>query len=178
MELSPDIMDVAKLIITAIHSGNKLLIFGNGGSAADAQHMAAEFVGSFERERKAIAAIALTTDTSILTSITNDYGADIVFARQIEALGKKGDIAIAFTTSGKSPNVIIGLERAKELGLSTVVLTGHINLRNELVDLTDHSIFVSSENTARIQEAHGLIIHILCSLVEDSLINWTERFLR
>src|SRR6058998_221757 len=112
------------LVAEALAAGRKLLLFGNGGSAADAQHLAAEFVGRFQRERRALPAIALTTDTSALTALANDYGFDVIFSRQLEGLGKKGDISIGITTSGNSPNVIEGIKKAKELGLKTIVLTG------------------------------------------------------
>ena len=143
----------------------KLLIFGNGGSAADSQHLAAEFVGRFKRERKGLPAIALTTDTSALTALGNDYTFDIIFARQVEALGQKGDVAIGFSTSGRSRNVIEGLKTAKRLGLKTISLTGRDG--GPIAKLTDVSIVVPSNVTARIQEAHLVTFHTICELVED-----------
>lgn len=158
------IVKASQMITTAINSGHKLLIFGNGGSAADAQHMAADLVGRFERERIPFAAIALTTDTSVLTSLANDYGQEIVFARQIEAIGQRGDVAIAISTSGNSRNVLGGVHAAQRLGIQTIGMTGQTG--GELAELVDLCLCVPSDNTARIQEAHGLIIHLLCSLVE------------
>lgn len=163
-QLVPAIVEVANSIISAIKNGHKLLIFGNGGSAADAQHMAAELVGRFERERTPFAAIALTTDTSVLTSLANDYGQEVVFARQIEAIGGHGDVAIAISTSGNSRNVLEGVHAAQRLGMQTIGMTGRIG--GELTDLVDLCLCVPSDNTARIQEVHGLIIHLLCSLIE------------
>lgn len=162
-----DIIRVTQTIQKAFKSGNKLLIFGNGGSAADSQHIAAEFVNRFMINRKALPAIALTTDSSVLTSIANDFSYINIFSRQIEALGKKGDIAWGISTSGKSANVIKAFETANELGLKTVVFTGkNINkLKNIIVD---HKILVPSSSTQRIQEAHITVAHIICELVENT----------
>lgn len=154
----------AKIIINSYKNGGKLVIFGNGGSAADAQHIAAEFIGRFAKERKSLPAIALSTDTSILTSIGNDYGFEYVFARQIEGLLKKGDIAIGISTSGNSPNVINGLKKAKEIGAKTIALTGGNG--GKLKESSDICIIVPSFVTARIQECHITIGHIICELVE------------
>ena len=148
-----------------LKAGGKILFFGNGGSAADSQHIAAEFIGRFKKERKSLAAIALTTDTSILTALGNDYGFDIVFARQIEGLGQKGDIAFGISTSGNSKNVIEGIRQAKKMGLKTVTLTGRDG--GALAKLSDYSLIVPSEITARIQESHLCIAHTICELVDD-----------
>ncbi|MBF0209937.1 MAG: D-sedoheptulose 7-phosphate isomerase [Desulfamplus sp.] len=160
------IKECVSLILKALNQGNKLLIFGNGGSAADAQHFAAEFVNRFQIERPPLAAIALTTDTSIITSIGNDYSFDDIFLKQIQALGKKGDIAICITTSGNSPNVIKAALEAKSMGLSTVGLSGN---RGKLKEIADVAFCVDSSVTARIQEAHITLIHILCDLTEQEI---------
>ena len=141
--------------------------FGNGGSAADAQHLAAEFVNRFQRERRPLPAIALTTDTSILTSIANDYDYSLVFVKQIEALGQSGDMAWSISTSGMSPNVYLGLKKAKQKGLKTVALTGGDG--GKIVKMADISIVVPSFNTPIIQEIHITIGHIVCELVERAL---------
>ncbi len=157
----------AKRIIEALNHGGKVIVFGNGGSASDSQHMVAELVGRFKKERAAIPAIALTTNTSTITALSNDYGYDVSFKRQLEALGKKADIAIGISTSGMAKNVIATLLKAKEMGLATIGLTGTDG--GALKDIADLSIVVNSHDTARIQEAHILIIHILCELIEDAL---------
>jgi len=162
-----DIIGVTQTIQKAFKSGNKLLIFGNGGSAADSQHIAAEFINRFMINRKALPAIALTTDSSVLTSIANDFSYINIFSRQIEALGKKGDIAWGISTSGKSANVIKAFETANELGLKTVVFTGkNINKLKNII--LDHKILVPSSSTQRIQEAHITVAHIICELVENT----------
>ena len=161
------IADVAREILAAFNRGNKVLLFGNGGSAADAQHIAAEWVGRFQRERLPYPAIALTTDTSILTAIGNDYGFDQVFVRQIQALGRKGDIAIAISTSGNSPNVLAAADAAVESGLIVVGLTGRDG--GELGSRVRYHLNVSHNLSARIQEVHIMIGHILCELVEADL---------
>ena len=161
------IAEVARNICLALESGNKVLIYGNGGSAADAQHIAAEWVGRFGRERRPLAAIALTTDTSILTSIGNDYGYDQVFVRQILGLGHHGDIAIAISTSGNSPNVVAATEAANQMGLTTVGLTG--NDGGKLGACVHHHLHVPHKSAARVQEIHIMIGHILCELVDDNL---------
>ena len=157
----------AKNITGALGKGGKVIVFGNGGSASDSQHMVAELVGRFKKERAAVPAISLSTNTSTITALSNDYGYDISFKRQIEALGKKDDIAIGISTSGKAKNVIEALLKAKERGLATIALTGKAGGR--VKDIADLSIVVNSDDTARIQEAHILIIHILCELVENEL---------
>ena len=144
-----------------------LLVFGNGGSAADAQHFAAEFVGRFQRERRALAAVALTTDTSILTAMGNDYGYDRVFARQIEALGESGDIAFGITTSGGSANVIEAFRIARARGLTTVALTGRDG--GEAGRAADIHVNVPDDSTARAQEVHRTLLHAICEIVEEGL---------
>jgi len=152
-------------IVSALKNGGKVLIFGNGGSAADSQHMAAELVGRFKKERKGLSAIALSADTSILTAVSNDYGYETSFKRQIEALGKKGDVAIAISTSGEARNVIEAVELARGMGIFTIALTGRDGGR--LRKASDLCVIVKSPDTPRIQEAHILVIHVLCELVED-----------
>jgi D-sedoheptulose 7-phosphate isomerase len=161
------IIQSAEEILKTFQQGGKILIFGNGGSAADSQHIAAEFIGRFQKERKSLPAIALTTDTSILTSLGNDYSYDIIFARQIEGLGKKGDVAIGISTSGNSKNVIEGIQKAKALGLKTITLSGGDG--GKLGKLGDINMIVSSKTTARIQESHLCIEHVICELVESQI---------
>lgn len=161
------IIQICECVINCLRKGGKVIFFGNGGSAADSQHLAAEFVGRFKKDRKALSAIALTTDTSILTSLANDYGYEVVFAKQIEALGKKGDVAIGISTSGKAKNVIRGIEQAKQMGLVTIALTGGNG--GLLAKIADLSLIVPSKVTARIQEAHITIGHIVCELTEEEL---------
>ncbi|MBU1042895.1 MAG: D-sedoheptulose 7-phosphate isomerase [Candidatus Omnitrophica bacterium] len=161
------IVTISKTIIEAYKNGKKVIIFGNGGSASDAQHMAAELVGRFKKERKAYPAIALTTNTSTLTALANDYSYEYIFERQIEAFVQKGDIAIGISTSGKAKNVIAGLKKAKDMGAFTIGLTGEMGIN--LKKITDICLMVPSDDTARIQESHITIIHIICKLVEDAL---------
>ena len=161
------VLDAAAAIIESIRAGGKLLLFGKGGSAADAQHVAAEFVGRFQRERAAMAALALTTDTSILTSIGNDYAFDRIFARQIEALGRTGDVAFAISTSGTSPNVVAALVAARALGLQTIALTG--NDGGAVGRAAAIHLNVPSANTARVQEVHRTLLHVICDLVERAV---------
>jgi D-sedoheptulose 7-phosphate isomerase len=151
-----------------MQQGGKLLLFGNGGSAADAQHIAAEFVGRFAIERAALPAFALSVNTSCVTAIGNDYGFDQVFARQIEAFGKPGDVALGISTSGNSPNVLLGLAKAREVGLITVALTGdsECKMKND----ADYCICVPSRETPRIQECHILIGHAIAELVEKEMV--------
>ncbi len=146
--------------------GGKLLVFGNGGSAADAQHLAAELVNRFKRERAPLPALALTTDTSILTAVANDYDFSLVFVKQIEALGRPGDIALGISTSGHSPNVLKALSRARELGLWTVGLTGGDG--GKMPEVAELVITVPSQETPRIQEAHLLFLHLFSELVEET----------
>ena len=159
----------ARLISGAIAKGGKLIIFGNGGSAADSQHIAAELVGRFQRERKALPAIALTTHTSSLTAIANDYGYDVTFSRQIEALAKKPDVGLAISTSGNAKNVLQGARLAKDMDLSVIGLSGGGG--GELSKLASINIIVPSKVTARIQESHIMIGHIICELVESVICN-------
>ena len=161
-----------EIIKNSLKNGNKLLICGNGGSAADAQHFAAEIVGRFKLERKGFPAIALTTDTSILTAIGNDYGFDKIFERQIEALGKKGDVLVGISTSGNSENVINAVNKAKEMGIFTVGLLGKDG--GKLKNIVDLALIVDSNNTARIQECHLTIYHVICEEVEKEFIMWNH----
>ncbi|MDP2969297.1 MAG: D-sedoheptulose 7-phosphate isomerase [Deltaproteobacteria bacterium] len=161
------LLDVIKLISLCFEAGNKLFFFGNGGSAADAQHLAAEFVNRYIMDRPPLPAISLTTDTSILTSVSNDFSFKEVFAKQLKALGKEGDVAIGISTSGTSSNIIKAFEVAKEMGIKTIALTG--NDGGSLVKIADVSLIVPSSSTPRIQEVHILIGHILCELVEHYL---------
>jgi D-sedoheptulose 7-phosphate isomerase len=163
----PQIEQAARMLVEALKAGNKILLFGNGGSAADAQHLAAELVGRYKMERKALPAIALTTDTSILTALSNDYSFDAVFARQLEGLAKKGDIAFGISTSGNSKNVLLGLEKAKTLGCKTIGLLGCGG--GKIAKAADLSITIPGKNTPRIQESHITIGHILCQLIEQEL---------
>ena len=173
--LAPQVDALAARLAEVVRAGKKLLWCGNGGSAADCQHLAAEFVIRFERERPGLAAIALTTDTSILTACANDYGYARVFARQVEALGQAGDALIAISTSGTSPSVIAAVEAAKARGLLTVGLTGDltggsdIKAGGRLRELCDVCLVVPSARTARIQEIHLVIGHTLCGLVDELL---------
>ena len=161
-----NIIKAVDMLVCCITSGNKILIFGNGGSAADAQHLAAEFVNRFQIERPPLAAIALTTDTSVLTSIGNDYHFDEIFSKQIQALGKKGDVAWGFSTSGNSPNVLRAVEAAREVGLRTIGMTGR---SGNLAAAADLVFCVDSDTTARIQETHITLGHILCDLTDRKL---------
>ena len=164
---SERIVEAVESIRELFSRNGKILFFGNGGSAADSQHIAAEFIGRFKKERRSLAAIALTTDTSILTALGNDYGFDVIFARQIEGLGSRGDVAFGISTSGNSKNVIEGIKQAKKMGLKTISLTGCGG--GKLAPLTDISIIVPSAETARIQESHICIAHAICELVEERI---------
>ncbi len=154
-------------IMTSFQSGGKVLLCGNGGSAADCQHIAAEFIGRFQKERSALPAIALTTDTSILTSLANDYSFDVVFSRQVEGLGKRGDVLVGITTSGNSLNVIKAVEQAKKMGIMTIAMSGRDG--GKIAKIADISIVVPSAKTARIQETHIALAHAVCEVVEDEL---------
>lgn len=156
--------DAARVMIEALGRGGKILVFGNGGSASDAQHFAAELVGRFVRERRALASVALTTDTSILTAVANDYAFDRVFARQIEALGRSGDVALGISTSGQSANVLAAFAAARSGGLTVVALTGRDG--GPVGQAADIHINVPSESTARVQEVHRTILHAICELIE------------
>jgi len=169
--LAAPIAQAVDLVTAALAADRKLLICGNGGSAADSQHLAAELVGRFERERPELAAIALTTDTSILTAVANDYAYDQVFARQVRALGREGDVLVAFSTSGNSPSVLAAAESAQERGLKVIALTGRGGGRlGALLRADDVHLCVPHERTARIQEVHLLIIHCLCDGIDASLL--------
>lgn len=152
------------LIWKTLKAGNKILLCGNGGSAADAQHIAAELVGRYEAQRRSFPAVALTTDTSALTALSNDFGYEEVFARQVEALGSGGDLLIAISTSGKSPNVINAADQARTLGLKTIALTGCSG--EPLASHCDLAVVIPSERTARVQEGHITIGHIWCEMVD------------
>lgn len=165
--LTVKISDSVVLLQKALGNGKKLLVMGNGGSAADAQHFAAEIIGRFKMERPALPAIALTTDTSVLTAIGNDYGFDTVFSRQVEGLGAAGDVVVGISTSGNSTNVLAALLKARELGCSTIALLGRDG--GTIKSAADISIIVPSNDTPRIQEAHITVIHIICDLLEKSL---------
>jgi D-sedoheptulose 7-phosphate isomerase len=164
---SESVARAAELLIAKIKSGGKVLIFGNGGSAADAQHIAAELVNRLNYDRPPIAAIALTTDTSILTSVGNDSQFDELFERQVRALGRAGDAALAISTSGNSPNVLRAVAAARELGVKTIGLTGRGG--GKLAPAVDLAIVVDTQSTQRIQETHITIGHILCELIEEAL---------
>ena len=161
------ILTVAGLIVASLHSEGKVLLFGNGGSATDASHIAAEFVGRYDRDRVPLPALALSTDMATITCIANDYEYADIFARQISGLGRKGDIAIAISTSGNSLNVLKAVEVARNLGLTTVAWTGKGG--GKLASLVDYSFVVPSNVTARIQECHITLGHVLCELVEEKL---------
>ena len=161
------VVKVADAMTKCLHSGNKILFFGNGGSAADAQHLAAELSGRFLKERKSLSGWALTTNSSVLTAIGNDYSFDEVFARQVQGIGSPGDVAFALTTSGNSANVLRAVATARERKLVTVGLTGKTG--GKLHSAVDHCICIPSDHTPRIQEAHILTGHILCELIEETL---------
>ncbi|MCJ7630930.1 D-sedoheptulose 7-phosphate isomerase [Candidatus Bathyarchaeota archaeon] len=165
--LPKEIVEASELIIETYQNGGKLLIFGNGGSAADAQHMACELAGRFLKERQGLPAIALTADSSILTALSNDFGFENVFSRQIETLSNRNDVILAISTSGKSKNILEAINTAKRLGVKTIGLTGESGA--DLANLVNILIKVPSLNTPRIQEAHITIIHIICHLVEQGL---------
>jgi len=168
--LAGRIEEAAKLIIDSYTAGGGLYVFGNGGSAADAQHIACELVGRFLKERRALHAQALTTDSSILTAVSNDYEIDKVFSRQLEAVGRSGDVAIGISTSGNSSNVLAGLHTARKLGMKTIALTGAGGGKS--AELADVLLDPGTDDapTPRIQEAHAVIYHILCELVEDAFV--------
>ncbi|NIO16726.1 MAG: SIS domain-containing protein [Deltaproteobacteria bacterium] len=172
-ELVEPIIDAAKIITEALRRGNKLLLFGNGGSAADSQHIAAEFVNRFMIERPPLPAIALTTDTSVITSIGNDYGFSEIFVKQIKALGNRGDVAIAISTSGASQNILKGVRAAKKMEIVTVGLTSVKG--KKLIDLVDLPLVIPSEYTPRIQEAHIVVGHILCDMTDMMLFKNYKR---
>jgi len=155
----------ARTMADAVRAGRKLLVFGNGGSAADAQHLSAELVGRFQKERAALPALALTVDTSVLTSVANDYSFKQVFARQVEALGRPGDVALGISTSGESPNVVAGLHAAKAQGLKTIALTGRDG--GSVGQAADIHVNVPDQNPARVQEVHRTLMHVMCEVIEE-----------
>ena len=163
--LAGKINEAISIVRTSYQNGGKMLLMGNGGSAGDAQHIAAEFIGRYKKERRPVAAIALTVDSSILTCVSNDYGYDSVFSRQVEGLAKKEDVIIAISTSGNSENVIRGVEKAREIGAQTIGLLGKQG--GKLKDKVDLAIVVPSSDTARIQEAHITIGHIICEILDE-----------
>lgn len=165
--LAPDIERFARCVVACLASGGRVFWIGNGGSAADCQHLAAEMVGRYQREREGLASVALTTDTSILTSLGNDFGFEAIFARQVRALCRAGDVLVGLSTSGNSANVLAAMAAAAELGVHRIGLTGGDGGR--LRDQAELSLVVPSDNTARIQEAHILIGHLVCDLVETAL---------
>ena len=166
-DLTPAIESAATLLADALKNGNKLLVMGNGGSAADAQHFAAEIVGRFKLERRALPALALSTDTSILTAVGNDYGFENIFSRQVEAHAAPGDVVLGISTSGNSPNVQLALQKAAQAGCRTLALLGRDG--GSIKGVAELSIVVPSDDTPRVQEGHITIIHILCDLVEREL---------
>ncbi|MFI5330180.1 MAG: SIS domain-containing protein [Desulfobaccales bacterium] len=166
------VVAAAQMLAGVFQAGGKVFLFGNGGSAADAQHLAAEFVNRFQVERPPLAALALTTDTSILTAVANDYDFLQVFAKQVRALGRPGDLALGLSTSGNSPNVVEGLKTARQLGLRTLALSGRDG--GPVAQAAELALIVPSRNTARIQEVHITIGHVLCDLVDFLL--YPEKF--
>ena len=166
-KIMPEVASAGLRVRTALEKGRKILICGNGGSAADSQHMAAEFVGRFVKERQSLPALALTVDTSLLTAVGNDYGFDCVFSRQVEGLGQEGDVLIAISTSGNSANVVRAIKTAKEKGIYVIALTGENG--GILAKESDLCLAVPSQVTARIQEMHIMIIHMICEIAEADI---------
>ena len=162
-----DVLRAAAVMMAALAGGGRILSFGNGGSATDAQHLASELVGRFVRDRRAWSAVALTADAAVVTSLANDYGYDAVFVRQVEAHGRAGDVAVGITTSGASANVTRALVRAREMGLATIALTGKDG--GETGRVADVHLNVPSDSTARVQEVHRTIVHALCELIDKGL---------
>ena len=161
------IVAIGKAMVFCLKKGGKVIFLGNGGSAADSQHLAAELIGRFQKNRRALAAIALTTNTSIITSLANDFGFEKVFAKQIEGLGRKNDLVVAISTSGNSANVIAAVKQSKNMGLKTIVFTGGDG--GKLANMADICLLIPSHNTARIQEAHITVGHAVCQLVEEEI---------
>lgn len=166
-KIMPEVASAGLRVRTALEKGRKILICGNGGSAADSQHMAAEFVGRFVKERQSLPALALTVDTSLLTAVGNDYGFDCVFSRQVEGLGQEGDVLIAISTSGNSANVVKAVKTAKEKGIYVIALTGENG--GILAKESELCLAVPSQVTARIQEMHIMIIHMICEIAEADI---------
>ncbi|MEG0332877.1 MAG: D-sedoheptulose 7-phosphate isomerase [Akkermansia sp.] len=165
--LAPKIEEIAQLCTQAIRDGHKIIFCGNGGSAADSQHLAAELVGRYKLNRKAMNAMALTVDTSILTAIGNDYGFDTIFSRQLEGVGQAGDVLIGLSTSGNSPNIILAMQLAKNMGIATIALTG--NAGGKMKDMADLTLNVPSDATNHIQEMHIASGHLICGIVESEI---------
>ena len=165
--LVPKIEEAAKMIVSALKNGKKIMFCGNGGSAADAQHLAAELIGRYKKDRPALAAISLTTDTSTLTCLSNDFGYDTIFSRQVEGLGQKGDVLVGISTSGNSKNIIEAVNKAGSLGVKTIGFLGRGG--GQLQGLVDLALTVPSNDTPRVQESHITIGHIICGLVETEL---------
>jgi D-sedoheptulose 7-phosphate isomerase len=175
-EIRSAVAKISETLVEAFKKGNKLFLFGNGGSAADSQHIAAEFVGRFAFDRPPLPALALSVNTSCVTAIGNDYGFDLVFARQLEALGKSGDVAVGISTSGNSPNVLQGLAAARKMGMPTVAFAGCTG--GKMKDAADYCICAPSSETPRIQECHILIGHIISELVEHTIFHEQSRVSR
>ena len=167
--LSAEIVKAGEQMVSALKNGGKVLVMGNGGSAADAQHLVAELVGRFEVKRRGLPAIALTTDTSILTAVSNDFGYENVFARQVEALAVKDDVVIGISTSGNSSNVLRAIVAAKERGCATIGLLGRDG--GEIADLVDLPLTIATQKTPHIQEAHGIIVHLVCQMVDQAFLD-------
>ena len=167
--LIPEIEKTLQIVINCIKHGNKIIVFGNGGSAADAQHIAAELIGKFQKDRSSFPAIALTTDSSIITSVGNDFSFENIFSRQCEGLASKDDVVIGISTSGNSQNVVKGLITSQKIGCKTIGFLG--NSGGKIKDLVDVAVIVNSKSTPRIQEVHRIIFHIICDLVEQDLTN-------
>ena len=165
--MSGEIVRAGELLVAALEKGGKVLVMGNGGSAADAQHLVAELVGRFEADRKGLPAIALTTDSSILTAVSNDFGYEKVFARQVEALGTDGDVVVGISTSGNSPNVLEAIRTAAEHGCTTIGLLGRDG--GKIGPLVDLALTVPVDKTPHIQEAHAVIVHLLCRMVDQAM---------
>lgn len=168
-DYADNLIEISSKICECIENGGKLLIAGNGGSAADSQHFAAELIGRFMKERKSLPAIALTTDSSILTCMGNDYGFDDIFSRQVEGLGNKNDVFLGISTSGNSKNIIKAVEKAKKQGMKTIGLLGKDG--GKLKDMCDYSIIFSYKETARVQEHHLMTYHLLCEFIESKFVN-------
>lgn len=166
-EKAPLLLEVGQALVERVRKGGQVLVFGNGGSAADAQHLAAELLGRYLRDRRAIPALALTTDPSVMTAVANDLGYESVFRRQVEALGRPGDAAVGISTSGRSPNVVQALRFARERGLLTIALTGPGG--GDLAGAVDYLVDVPHPHTPRIQEVHTMVVHVLCEIVEEAL---------
>ena len=170
-ESLPLLAQIAQMFIKAIQTGHKILLFGNGGSAADAQHIAGELVGRFSRESEPFPAIALTTDTSVITCVGNDWSFDDIFVRQVKALARTGDLVAGISTSGNSPNVLRGLEAAKKIGAETIGFTGETGGR--ISEFADICFYAPSKSTPRIQELHILAWHVICEVIEEELVTET-----